>query len=73
MNVFTEANFQEEVLNSDLPVIVDFYADWCPSIAAKYGINSIPFIGFFKGGELVGSIIGAVPKEALVSKISEVF
>ena len=30
MNVFTEANFQEEVLNSDLPVIVDFYADWCP-------------------------------------------
>ena len=44
-----------------------------PSIAAKYGINSIPFIGFFKGGELVGSIIGAVPKEALVSKISEVF
>lgn len=22
-------NFEEEVINSDLPVIIDFYADWC--------------------------------------------
>ena len=26
---FTEANFQEEVLNSDKPVLVDFWATWC--------------------------------------------
>ncbi|MBE5840363.1 MAG: thioredoxin [Butyrivibrio sp.] len=26
---FTEANFNEEVLGSDIPVLVDFYADWC--------------------------------------------
>lgn len=25
----TENNFEEEVLNSDKMVIVDFYADWC--------------------------------------------
>lgn len=25
----TESNFSEEVLNSDIPVLVDFYADWC--------------------------------------------
>lgn len=26
---FTDENFEEEVLKSDIPVIVDFYADWC--------------------------------------------
>ncbi len=26
---FTLENFEEEVLKSELPVLVDFYADWC--------------------------------------------
>jgi len=26
---FTDGNFSEEVLQSELPVMVDFYADWC--------------------------------------------
>ena len=25
----TSANFEKEVLNSDVPVAIDFYADWC--------------------------------------------
>ena len=25
----TLENFEEEVLNSDIPMIIDFYADWC--------------------------------------------
>lgn len=27
--ILTDANFEAEVLKSDLPVLVDFYATWC--------------------------------------------
>ncbi len=27
--ILTDANFEDEVLKSELPVLVDFWADWC--------------------------------------------
>ena len=42
-----------------------------PRIAARYRIMSIPTLMFFKGGEVVDTVIGAVPERALQPKIDE--
>jgi len=98
--ILTEDNFQKEVLESDIPVMVDFWAEWCApclmiaptieeisqeysgrlkvgklnvdenqNLAAKYGIRGIPTLLIFKEGEVIEQIVGALPKEALKSKI----
>ena len=38
--------------------------------SAKYGIMSIPTLLVFKNGELVDRIIGAMPKEMLMTKLN---
>ncbi|KPJ59867.1 MAG: thioredoxin [Latescibacteria bacterium DG_63] len=42
------------------------------SLAAKYGIRSIPSLLIFRDGSVVNQVIGAVPKAHLVKKIDEV-
>ena len=86
----TALNFETEVLHSDKPVLLDFYANWCGpcrmlgpvleqlaadrpdvtvakvdvdenmSLAAAYGVESIPMLLVFKNGQLVNKSIGFV-------------
>ena len=92
----TDASFQSDVLDSDKPVLVDFWADWCgpckmiapaleeisdelgeqvtiakmdimenPDVPGKMGVQSIPFLVLFKGGQAVAQKMGAAPKSQL--------
>ena len=96
----TDQNFESEVIKSDKPVLVDFWAAWCApcrmiapiveelaqeydgkakvgkldvdsnqQTAIKYGVRSIPTVLLIKNGEVVDTIIGALPKTAFVEKL----
>ena len=41
-------------------------------IASEYAIMSIPAVLFFKNGQVVDQVIGAVPKKALFDRIKKV-
>jgi thioredoxin 1 len=98
----TSENFTTEVLQSPLPVLVDFWAAWCGpcravaptvealaseyagklkvvkldvdesgDVAGQFGVQSIPTLILFKGGQPVERLVGNVPKPAIVSKIQQ--
>jgi thioredoxin 1 len=99
----TDQEFEDEVLGSDLPTEVDFWAPWCgpcqmvipiyeklsgeyegrfkfcmisvdenQRTAAKYQVRSIPMQMFFADGQKVDEILGAVPEQAIRSKVEDI-
>lgn len=98
----SDESFEADVVESELLVLVDFYADWCApcrrlapvidelaeeyngdvrfvkvnvddnaSLAVEFGVQSIPTLIFFKGGQQVAKIVGAPPKPRLVQEIAQ--
>jgi thioredoxin 1 len=98
----TDQNFDKEVLKSEIPTLVDFWAVWCgpcrqiaPTVDAlaeeyngrlkvgkmdvdhhqivpqQYGVRSIPTLLIFKGGKVVGQVVGAVPRSKLEAEIQK--
>ena len=96
-------NFQQEVLESSIPVLVDLWAPWCmpcrmispiveelgndnqgklkvcklntdenQNIAARYGIQGIPTLLFFKDGQEVDRIVGVTPKPIIQQKLDAI-
>jgi thioredoxin 1 len=49
--------------------VVKFDVDQDMEISARYGIQSIPTLMLFKGGQPVEKLVGAYPKPMVVSKI----
>ncbi len=52
---FTDVNFQKEALESELPVLVDFYADWCgpcKMVAPIVAELAEEYAGVYKIGKL---------------------
>ncbi len=99
----SDESFESDVLRSEIPVLVDFYADWCApcrrlapvidelaeeyngdmrfvkvnvddnaSLAVQFGVQSIPTLIFFKGGQQVAKTVGAPPKPRLVQEIAQI-
>lgn len=69
---FTDLNFETEVLKSEIPVLVDFYADWCgPCKMMSPVIEDLSrtYEGIAKIGKLNVDVDGATAQKYRVMSI----
>jgi thioredoxin 1 len=50
--------------------VVKLDVDANPDVPARYGVTGIPTLLLFKNGDLVQTIVGLMPKDRLLQKIS---
>lgn len=55
--------------NADKIDVVKLNTDENPKIAAKYGITGIPTLNVYINGEVVKSLVGALPKPKLLREL----
>lgn len=73
---FTDANFEEEVLKSQTPVLIDFWAEWCaPCRAVSPIIEELAgeYAGKIKVGKMNTDENSRTPQEFGVMSIPTVF
>lgn len=97
----TKENFAQEVLHSEKPVLLDFWASWCgpcrmvaplveqiaqqrqdivvgkinvdeePTLAAQFGITSIPTLVVMKSGKITATVLGYRPMEQIEALLED--
>jgi thioredoxin 1 len=57
--------------HADKIEVIKLNTDENPAITAKYGITGIPTMNVYQGGEVVKTLVGALPKPKLVKELDD--